>query len=695
MTAQPPKARKQPVNTTWHGEVLTDDYAWLRQSNWQEMFQDTKLLESEIRAYLDAENTYTEENLLAPNRALLNVLLDELKAMELPVYDGPPKTDGPYQYFLRHTEAEYPQYIRRDDKGVETILVDINTEIPANGGKIFLSDIKHSPDHNYIGVLADFTGSEQFTLSIKNIATGVWQHRVVEKIKDSLYWSHDSKAIYYTGITDRPNDLHADRICRYDLATRENRIVFQRYDAERYIGLSLSTSGAYLLIMLSGFVADEMFALDWRDENAKAIQLCTKEMNVQFDADHDGKDFYFLTNHGGAMEFKIVRAPVDRFAPEHWQEIIPPQPYRLIEDMVCLPGKIAWATRADGKSSLHVFDHATGVSQTLPDHGIAGIRAQRHPDGQPNGILHVSLNSPIQPTRLVTLDTATMAVKQLWQQPVAHYNASDYICDYLTAKSHDGADVPMIAVRHKDTKLDGTAPVLLYGYGAYGIPMELSFPRTKRKIPLIDRGAIFVCAQLRGGKDKGYQWYLDGKLKNKPNSFHDFIACAQGLIAQQYTSAGKIIGMGGSAGGLLIGAVANMAPQGLFGGFVAQVPFLDVINTMTDASLPMTPPEWEQWGNPIDSAEDYKIMRSYSPYENIAVKDYPAMLITGGLTDPRVTYWEPAKYVARMRDRNTSNNPIYMLIEMDSGHGGDPGRFGYLAVVARELAFALQIWQKA
>jgi oligopeptidase B len=424
--------------------------------------------------------------------------------------------------------------------------------------------------------------------------------------------------------------------------------------------------------------------------DAQPIVVLPRTPGHEYGVEHWGDDLVITTNSAGAEDFRIVTVPIDRMGDEAaWRELVPHVPGRLILETVAYAGHLVRLERADGLPRIVVRRRADGAEHTIAFDEEAyslGLSAGYEFDTTTVRFTYSSMTTPAQ-VYDYDMETRARVLRKTQEIPSGH-DPAHYVTRRLAARATDGEMVPISVLYRADTPLDGTAPLLLYGYGSYGISIPASFSTTR--LSLVDRGFVYAIAHIRGGKDKGYRWYTDGKHKKKPNTFTDFIAAGEHLVAAGYTRRGRIVANGGSAGGMLMGAVANMAPD-LFLGLIADVPFVDVLNTMLDASLPLTPPEWPEWGNPIESAEDFAIIRSYSPYDNVAAKAYPHILAFGGLTDPRVTYWEPAKWVARLRERKTDPNLLILKINMEAGHGGASGRFEQLKEIAFDYAFALKI----
>jgi oligopeptidase B len=684
-----PKHKKIPQTATRHGIKLTDNYAWLRQSNWQEMFRDTSLLDTEIRAALEAENAYTQRNFIEPNRALIDKIVAEMKSVIEIDYDSAGIQDGEWRYFTRHSELDYPLYLRRHTDGREETLLDPNTEFKKYGNKVFMGDVEHSPDHKFLAVSVDFAGAEDGDIHIKDLATG----KFIAKLEhaDRPVWSPDSKDLYYAKMSE-DGDYKRNRVFRHVLGTeqKDDVLILQNDDPRFFLSIAATPSHRYLKIILDNSTSKEVSVLDFNRPDAELIRFAPHTDNILYKVDHHGDYFYIHTNADNAVDFKIMRTPVSAPERANWQEWEPHEPGRYIENFTCFENHIVRFERQDALPRIAVIDMKTGETSHIAFDDAAYHLSIGNAAGFHSPLLRIHYSSPRQPTQDIDYDMVTGSRKVMREEKIAGHDPDDYIVERIYVTSHDGVKVPLTITRHKDTKLDGTNPCHLYAYGSYGHPLPAFFGWFKKRFPLLKRGFVTAIAHIRGGTDCGFGWYEDGKLMKKKNTFLDFIACAEYLADNKYTSRGKVAIEGASAGGLLMGAVTNMAPQGLLGAVVAIVPYVDVINTMVDTTLPLTPPEWTEWGNPIESKEAFDYMLSYSPYDNLVARDYPPMLVVGGLTDPRVTYWEPAKFTAKLRDVKTDSNPLYQFIEMHSGHYGDPGRFGHLPELARDLCFIIK-----
>ncbi|MCX5572158.1 S9 family peptidase [Kaistia nematophila] len=684
-----PLAAKKPVTSTVHGVTLTDDYAWLRADNWQEVMRDPTLLSQEIRDYLEAENAHTATS-MAETDDLQAKLFAEMRGRIKEDDSSVPSPDGDFAYAMRFTEgAEQPLVVRtaRDGNGPETILLDGN-QMAAGRAYFRLGSADHSPDHKRLAFAYDDKGSEYYTLHVRDIESGADLSDAIEATTGGGVWAADSNTLFYTVLDDNHRPC---RIYRHVVGTpqSEDVLVFEEKDPGFFLGVGQTQSSRYILIDSHDHETSEVHLLDAEDPTGAHRLIAERVTAEEYSVDHSGDTLYILTNAGGAEDFKIVTAPVASPGRENWVDLVPHVPGTLILGMTVYKDYMVRLERFAGLPRIIVRALASGE-----EHAIA-FDEEAYSLGMGDGYefdtstLRFTYSSMTTPSRVYDYDMATRerTLRKEEEIPSGH-NPADYVTRRVFATAADGETVPVSLLYHKDTKLDGSAPCLLYGYGAYGITIPASFSISR--LSLVDRGFVYAIAHIRGGKDKGFRWYADGRREKKTNTFTDFIASGEYLAKEGYTARGRIVAWGGSAGGMLMGAIANMQPD-LFGGIIAEVPFVDVLNTMLDDTLPLTPPEWPEWGNPIESAEDFATIHSYSPYDNVGAHAYPPILAIGGLTDPRVTYWEPAKWVAKLREKKTGDAPLLLKTNMDAGHGGASGRFDRLKETAFSTAFAIKV----
>lgn len=695
----PPQAARRPVSFTHHGVPLVDDYAWLRAPNWQDVMREPALLDQEIRAYLEAENAYTDAA-LASTEPLQAELFAEMKGRLKPDDYSVPSPDGPFAYYSNFVAGgQYPRFCRRPrDGGDEQILLDGNAEAEGKpywdlGGKT------HSPDHKLLAYAVDDKGSEMFTIRIRDLATGEDLTDEIPDTRGEMHWANDSQTLLYIRLDDNHRPLF---VYRHRLGTpvSEDVLVYEEKDIGYYVALDKTLSGKFLIVDAHDHQTNEVYLIDADLSDGSLMLVEGRVHGHEYQVDHHWSHLIITTNSGGAEDFRIVAAPVHQPGRANWREIVAHKPGRLILDVIVYENFMARLEREDSLPRIVVTPITPGIEVDRDildfsgEHQIA-FEEEAYSLGMSEGYefntptLRFTYSSMTTPAETYDYDMAarTRVLRKRQEIPSGH-NPDDYVTRRLFAPAKDGETVPVSILYKKGTPLDGSAPLFLYGYGSYGISIPASFSTTR--FSLVDRGFIFAIAHIRGGKDKGYHWYTDGKLDRKLNTFTDFIAAGEHMVDQGLTQRGRIVANGGSAGGMLMGVVANMAPD-LFLGIIADVPFVDVLNTMLDKELPLTPPEWPEWGNPIESAREFEIIRSYSPYDNVEAKAYPHIFAYGGLTDPRVTYWEPAKWIAKLRRLNTSNNLVLLKTNMEAGHGGASGRFERLREMAIDYAFALQI----
>jgi oligopeptidase B len=687
---KPPHAPKRPITTTVHGVTLTDDYGWLRADNWQDVMRDPTVLDASIRAHLEAENAWTE-TALADTTALQAQLFAEMKGRIKEDDQSVPTPDGPWAYNARYIiGGQYPLVVRTPrDGGDEQVMIDGNAEA---AGKPYwqLGSTAHSPDHTWLAYAVDDKGSELFTLRIRNAATGQDLADDIPNTRGGM-WA-DSDVLFYVRLDENHRPLSVWRHVRGTAASADV-CVYEEKDVGFYVGVGKTQSGRFVTIDVHDHQTTEVYLIDTEKPFDAPRLVTARRFGHEYSVEHHGDRLIITTNSGNAEDFRVVSAPINAPEEANWREFIAHKPGRLLLQVVAFKGFLARLEREDSLPRIVIHAWADGVEHAIDFAEEAYSLGMFEGHEFDTTTLRFSYSSMTTPSEVYDYDMATRTrVLRKRQEVPSGHNAADYVTRRVFAPTRDGETVPVTLLYRKSTPLDGSAPLFLYGYGSYGISIPASFSTTR--LSLVDRGMIFAIAHIRGGKDKGYRWYTGGKMQTKMNTFTDFIAAGEYLVAKGYTQKGRIVANGGSAGGMLMGVVANLAPE-LFLGVIADVPFVDVLNTMLDASLPLTPPEWPEWGNPIESAEDFKRIHAYSPYENVARKAYPHIFAYAGLTDPRVTYWEPAKWIARLRELNTSDNMVLLKTNMEGGHGGASGRFDSLKEIAVDYAFALKIAGKA
>jgi oligopeptidase B len=688
----PPRAEARPVQIETHGITRQDAYSWLRADNWQEVMKDPSVLDADIRAYLEAENTYHEAQ-MAPTKALQETLFSEMRGRIKEDDSAVPSPDGPYAYSLKYkTGGQQPIFYRIPrDGGEDTILLDGDKE--ADGKAYFkIGGASHSTDHKLLAWAYDDKGSEYYSLQFRNLETGEDTGYVIEDTSGGGVFCAESKYVFYIRLdaNHRPSKL-----LRHEIGTdpATDVLVYEEKDPGFFMGVGKTQSGDSIVIDIHDHETSEIWMIPADQPTTAPALIAARETGIEYSVDDHGDTLYILTNADGAEDFKIVTAPKATPGRENWRDLVPHKAGCLILSHCVYKTFTTRLEREDGLPRIVIRNLADG------DEHYVAFDEEAYSLGLSGGYefdtetIRFSYSSMTTPSQTFDYNVATGERKLRKEQEVpSGHKADDYVTRRLMAPAADGETVPVSILYRKDTPLDGSAPLLLYGYGSYGISIPASF--NTNSLSLVDRGFVYAIAHIRGGKEKGFGWYKAGRRENKKNTFTDFIAAADHLVKDGFTRHEKIIAQGGSAGGMLMGAISNMAPE-KFGGIVAEVPFVDVLATMLDDTLPLTPPEWPEWGNPITDKVAYEYIASYSPYDNVEAKDYPPIFALAGLTDPRVTYWEPAKWVAKLRATKTGDSLVMLKTNMDAGHGGASGRFDRLKEVALMQAFALQVTGKA
>ncbi|MBX3175390.1 MAG: S9 family peptidase [Gemmatimonadaceae bacterium] len=673
-TPTPPVAKRLPVVSTLHGDRRVDDYAYFRDRD-----------NPETIPYLEAENAYTDA-MTAHTKALEQRLYDEIVGrIKEDDSNVPVPRDGYFYYSRTERGKQYPIYVRRRGslEAAEEIYFDQNAE--AEGYAFFqLAGLEVSPDHRYLAVLVDTNGYEDFSLRIKDLQQGTWLPDRVEKVSWGLAWANDNRTLFYMTFDAAKR---GDKVWRHVLGspTAEDRVVYQDDDVLFNVGLERSRSGAWILISSNSFTSSEVHVIPTTDPTQAPRVLAPRRPNVEYSVEPGREHFYIQTNEG-AQNFKVMRAAFAATSATQWEEWLPHRPEVFVEDVMAFAGHIVVSERREGLRRLAVHDLRAGDSHEVSFPEAAyGVFPSGNPEFATKTLRFV-YTSLITPNSVYdyAMDTRERVLKKR-DEVLGGYDPNRYAVERVYATARDGARVPVSLVYRKGLRRDGRRPLLLYAYGSYGATMEPTFSSVR--FSLIDRDITYAIAHIRGGEEMGRQWYDDGKMMKKMNTFTDFIDVAEHLVAEGYTSRDRLIAHGGSAGGLLMGAVANMRPD-LFKVIVADVPFVDVINTMLDASIPLTAQEWEQWGNP-QVEEHYRYIRQYSPYDNVRAQDYPRMLVVSGINDSRVAYWEPTKWVARLRAMKTDRNPLLLKMQMGAGHGGGSGRYERYREMAFRYAFMI------
>ncbi|HEY1944342.1 MAG TPA: S9 family peptidase [Roseiarcus sp.] len=682
----PPTAAERPHENHAHGVTWRDDYAWVRAENWREVLRDPAQLPADIRALLEAENAYADE-MLGPTRTLQKQLVREMRARLKEDDSEVPQTDGPYAYYSRFRHGGQHRIFCRRPRigGKETILLD-GDERAAERSFFHLNTARHSPDHRKLAWSADDKGSEMYAIAVRDIAGGADLADLVENATGEVVWTRDSAAYLYVAL-DRNHRPWRVMLHRLGTPSSEDAEIFEEADPAWFIAIAPTRLGRSAVISVHGHDASEARIVDLDDPAAPPRLIAPRRPGLRYDVMDHGDRFFITTNSGGASDFKIVTASRDAPGEENWRPFVAHQEGRLIESAALFKDYLVLLAREENTPRLVIHEFASGEAHEIAFEAQTYFLRLETVYEFDTPVFRFGFSSMTCSQEIYDYDVGErQRILRKKQMTPVDFDAAAYVTRLVFASADDGERVPISLLYRRGAPLDGTAPLLIYGYGAYGHVVEASF--STNRLSLVDRGFVYAIAHVRGGTERGWRWYEDGKLAKKPNTFSDFIAATRHLVAEGFAAPDRVVAHGGSAGGMLMGAIANSAPA-LYAGVIADVPFVDVLNTMMDETLPLTPPEWLEWGDPIRSAEAFATIRGYSPYDNVRAQRYPAILALAGLTDPRVTYWEPAKWVARLRVTMTGGGPIILRTAMDAGHAGAPGRFDRLEDVARAYAFAI------
>jgi oligopeptidase B len=686
-----PIAPKVRHTTDIHGVTLEDDYFWMRLSDEQKEAQTPDEQTKAVVAYLEAENAFTK-TALAHTDALQEKLFQEMKGRIKETDMSVPVFDNGYWYYTRFEQgADYALYCRKKqsmETGSEEILVN-GPERAAGHDYWSLGGWDVSEDNRLMGMAEDTVSRRIYTVVFKDLQNGSLLEDKLEGVSGGgITWANDNKTVFYT--RKDTVTLRESQIWKHKLGTpqSEDVMVFEEKDEEFYTGVYKTKSDQFIVIASTQTMSAEYRVLDANAPDSEWRVIQPRERGLEYGIDHYGDKFYIVTNLD-AKNFRLMQCPLKQTGKEYWQEVIAHRADVFLEGIEIFNEYLVIQERKGGLTQLRIkrWDNAADYYMEFQDATYSmGIGANPEFNTQ---VLRYGYSSLVVPSSTYDYNMATRQRTLLKQQEVVGgYDQSAYTSEYVRARADDGTLVPISIVYRKDRfRKDGTSPLLLYGYGSYGASMDAYFSSTR--LSLLDRGFVFAIAHIRGGQELGRAWYEDGKLLKKKNTFTDFIDCGEFLVQEKYSAPDQLFAMGGSAGGLLMGAVTNMAPT-LWKGIVTAVPFVDVINTMLDETIPLTTGEFDEWGNPKDKTY-FEYMLSYSPYDNLKAMEYPNILITTGYWDSQVQYWEPAKYLARLRQLKTDNNLLLMWCNMDAGHGGKSGRFEALKEYALEYAFLLDL----
>ena len=670
-----PVARKVPTSRSYHGREISDDYAWLRDAGYP------KVENAEILAHLEAENAYAEAA-LKPHAPLIETLFQEMKGRLKEDDASVPFRDGAWEYGWRfETGAQYRQWRRRPVKGGDWAVI-LDEPSLAKGHEYFrMGGFSVAPDGAWLGWSSDTDGSERFALRLKNLVTGEAAAETIPNMSGPPVWTALPGVFLYMELSP---EWRPFRVRAHTLGTdpADDPILFEETDTSYFVHLSKTQSREWIVISGGDHVTTEARLLRADAPFEPPILVSEREPGVEMSIDHAGGTFFILTNDTH-QNFRVVTASVEAPQREHWQELVAGSDSHYLRDVDAFRDFLVIQERVDGLDHIRLCDHDGGNTRRI-DFPEASYVAWLGPNREfaPDR-LRIGYQSMVTPMTDYDYDLAKGRLEVLKVQEIpSGYDASQYVTERLIVPARDGASVPVSLVRHRDTPAG--APLHLYAYGAYGMGMPPHF--STERISLLDRGIAYAIAHIRGGDELGRHWYEAGKGEQRENTFNDFIDVAENLVAQGIATKGDISISGRSAGGQLMGVVHNQAPD-LWRAVVAAVPFVDALNTMLDDTLPLTPIEWPEWGNPIEDMAAFDLIRRYSPYDNVSAQAYPALFVRAGLNDPRVTYWEPAKWVAKLRDIRTNDAPLLFRTNMGAGHGGKSGRFEHLRETAEEFAF--------
>jgi oligopeptidase B len=685
---KPPKAIKRPLVTRHHGIRLSDEYAWLRAENWEETLNEPSLLPADIRKQIEEENSYAEA-MLADTAELRRLLLAEMKSRIKPDDSSVPMVDGPWAYYWCFVAGmEHARLCRKPTGGgIESILFDPNVEFQAQ--TLFgLASIVHSPDHTLLAYAVDPNGSEFYTVHIRDLASGVDCADVIHNTSGEIVWGNDSRTLFYIRVdqSQRPSLVYSHRI---GSSASEDALVYQESDPAFDVNIDKTRSGAFILIEANSHRTNEVWLVDADRPAAPLLPVVARQLGHEYHVEHRGERLIITTNSEGAGDFRICEAMIADLDIASWHEIVP---------------------HKRGCAIVETVAYARHLVRLELDNGLPRVVVRRFRDGAEHGIvfseeaynlslehgfefdtdsLRFTYSSLTTPQRVFDYDmeTRVRCLRKACEIPTGH-DPSHYVTRRLFVPAHDSESIPVTLLYHRKVPLNGSATLILYGYGSYGdtVPAEFS----PELLSLIDRGFVYAIAHVRGGGEKGNRWREQGMHEYKRNAFTDFIAVGEHLIMQRYTRRGRIIAMGHSAGGALVGAATNMAPD-LFLAAVIDAPFVDVLNSLLDEDLPLTPGEWVEWGNPIENRKDFDLICSYCPYQNVDRKPYPHILAQGAIADLRVPYWEPMKWVARLRECKTDDHLLLLKIGMEGGHDAASGRFERLKDTVLTYVFVLKV----
>ena len=673
----PPEAEKIPVELINHGDTRIDNYYWMKERD-----------NPKVKSYLEQENGYLNK-IMVHTEALQQELYDELTGRLKQDDESAPYTQNGYYYYTRYEESkEYPIYCRKkgDLEAEEEIMLNVNEM--AEGYDYFnVARLSVSPDNKWLAYGVDTVSRRLYTIHFKNLETGELLPDELPNTSADPAWANDNKTVFYT--TKNTETLLSEKIYKHKINTdvSEDELIYEEKDNTYYIGVNKSKSGRFIVIWNGATKTNDYWLIDADNPDVPLKNFTPRTKGMEYSIDHVNGRFYIITNWN-ATNFRLMETGEANTGRDNWKEVIAEREDVLLQDMEVFKNHLVLNERKNGLINLRIMHLGTGDEHYM-DFGeeayFAFPTSNYEMDTEELRYYYSSLTTPYSIIDYNMITKEKELIKQ--QEVVGGHNPDDYVVQRVYAPSRDGVEIPLTVAYKKGFEKNGQNPMLLYGYGSYGATIDPSFRMSW--LSLYDRGFAVAIAHIRGGQINGRKWYEDGKMFNKKNTFYDFIDCAEYLIDEGYTIQDKLFGQGGSAGGLLIGAVSNLRPD-LFKALIAGVPFVDVITTMSDASIPLTTNEYDEWGNP-DELESYEYIKSYSPYDNVKKQEYANMLVTTGFHDSQVQYWEPAKWVAKLRVYNTGNNVILLQTEMEAGHGGASGRFRRYRRTALEYAFMIDL----
>lgn len=684
--ASAPTAEKSPKELVAHGQTRIDEYYWMRLSDEQKLAKTPDEQTQKVLDYLNEENAYLDAQ-LGHTKAFQESLFEEITGRIKKDDATVPYFKNGYWYYVRYEEGqEYPVYCRKKESldGTEEVLLNVN-EMAVGHGYFNIGGLSVSPDNRLLAYAEDTLSRRIYTIKFKDLSTGKLLKDEIKNTEGDIAWANDNKTIFYTSKNEVT--LLSEKIKRHTLGNSEDEVVYNEKDPSFYIEVRRSRSGKYIIISERSTLVSDYHILSTEEPLGNFRNFSPRETDMLYSIEHAGDEFYILTNWD-AQNFRLMKTQDQSTEKSNWQELIAHRSQVLLEGIELFDNFLVIEERESGLTRLRIQNRKDGQEHFIDfEEAAYATWISQNPEISSEW-LRFGYTSMTTPTSTFDYHMRTREkVLKKREEVVGGHDVNAYSTERIYAKARDGKEIPITIVYKKGFKKDGSGPLLLYGYGSYGSTIDPGFG--SHRLSLLDRGFAFAIAHIRGGQLLGRQWYEDGKLLKKKNTFYDFIDCAKHLIDAKYTSSEHIYAMGGSAGGLLMGAVLNMEPT-LFNGVIAGVPFVDVITTMSDPTIPLTTNEYDEWGNPDEKAY-YDYMMTYSPYDNVEAKAYTNMLVTTGLFDSQVQYWEPAKWVARLRDLKTDDNQLLFHINMEAGHGGASGRFKRFKEVALDYAFLFNL----